>query len=266
VARLASVAGAWLAFAGSAALAGEPVLVEAGSSTTWVAHFSDPGFGESWVSPGFDDRGWTAGTYGIGYDSGGAAAGLIATEVPAGASSIYTRAWFTLDDSTAVATLHLGADFDDGWAAWINGVEVYRSPQLPAGPLAWNMPALEHESSNGTVADYAPLVDVSLSGVPLLNDGPNLLAVAVWNTTSESSDLVLVPQLVANKPIVVTRGPYLQSASPSSVVVRWRTQDPSTSQVRFGPAPDQPQQAAAAVGLVHEHEIAVTGLEPSTRY
>src|SRR5262245_3332829 len=33
------------------------------------------------------------------------------------------------------------------------------------------------------------------------------------------------------------RGPYLQMATPTNVIVRWRTAEPSSSVVRYGPTP-----------------------------
>jgi hypothetical protein len=38
--------------------------------------------------------------------------------------------------------------------------------------------------------------------------------------------------------VQVTRGPYLQLATPGSITIRWRTDLPATSQVRYGDAPD----------------------------
>ena len=86
------------------------------------------------------------GTYGIGYDNSGLASGLIATTVPNTTVSAYTRTSFSLVDAGAMGNLYLGVDYDDGWALWINGTEVARSPNMPAGPLDWNSPAGDHES------------------------------------------------------------------------------------------------------------------------
>ena len=41
------------------------------------------------------------------------------------------------------------------------------------------------------------------------------------------------PRAYADK---VVRGPYLQSGTPTNVVLRWRTDLPDTSMVRYGPA------------------------------
>ena len=77
----------------------------------------------------------------------------------------------------------------------------------------------------------------------------------------------------------VERGPYLQIAAPTSIIVRWRTEgaDPATtSVVNFGTAlgnldssaNDTPQQATVLKNIggvdtsvtVTEHEVPLTGL------
>jgi hypothetical protein len=80
---------------------------------------------------------------------------------------------------------------------WLNGTEVYRSPQMLAGPLEWDSPAAQHESSNGSDPDYGVLNDLGVAGLAQLVPGENLLAVGVWNFSAASSDLVLVPRLSA---------------------------------------------------------------------
>jgi hypothetical protein len=64
----------------------------------------------------------------------------------------------------------------------------------------------------------------------------------------------------------VVRGPYLQSPSSSGVIVRWRTDIATNSRVRFGPAPDQLNTVVDNAAVVTEHEVAITGVSPATRY
>ena len=64
----------------------------------------------------------------------------------------------------------------------------------------------------------------------------------------------------------VVRGPYLQSPTSSSVIVRWRTDLPSDSRVRYGTASDQLNLTAENTLPKTEHEIAITGLVPNTKY
>ncbi len=64
----------------------------------------------------------------------------------------------------------------------------------------------------------------------------------------------------------VTRGPYLQMATSSSIVVRWRTDVATDSLVRYGDDPGNLIFTASAPALTTEHEVRLSGLPPDTRH
>ena len=255
----------------SAVSAEVQVLVDSSQMMKFLANEANPRIALDWVSRGFDDSTWSEGTYGVGYETNpdDGAEDLVTTTVPRGAFSIYTRATFTLNDVDGVANVFLGVDYDDGVVAWVNGAEVFRSPEIPAGRMAWNTVVEGHESSNGVTPDFLPLVEVSELAAPVLRNGNNVLAIGVWNDVApDSSDLVLAPRLSVNEPNVVVRGPYLQMGTPTSVVVRWRTLLAVDSRVRYGDSPGKLQ--SEVVGDVDtpttEHVILLDSLEPGRRY
>ena len=51
---------------------------------------------------------------------------------------MFTRTTFTISDPASIAAMFLGMDYDDGVVAWLNGVEVYRSPEMPGGAVTWD--------------------------------------------------------------------------------------------------------------------------------
>ena len=248
--------------------AGAQTLVQAGSQMRMLANRVDPGVGLAWVQPGFDDGGWIAGDYGVGYElSPTGALNLFRAVVPSSSLSVYTRAPFWIDDPALVTRLLFGVDYDDGYVAFVNGVEVARAPGMPPGPPAWNASPASHESSNGTVPDYGPLLDVTAAALPALRRGANVLAVGAWNSGSASSDLVLVPKLVANpSPVMVTRGPYLQMVAPDRITVHWRTSAATGSRVRLRTALGVAGWSVIDPSPVTEHAVAVTGLAAATTY
>ncbi len=233
-----------------------------GASMTYLANQTDPGVGELWTSTGYDDSAWSTGTYGAGYNAGA----IIQTPVPAGTSSVYTRATFNIADASSVQILLLGADYDDGYVAWINGVEVFRSPEMPVGQIAWNTRPALHESSNGPTPVYAPRNDISSSGIPLLVDGDNVLAIAVYNQSTSSSDLALVPQLRIDPAELISRGPYLQQGTSNEMTVRWRTDVNTETVVRYGTILGALSQTQSVAGTRTEHEISISGLNADTFY
>jgi hypothetical protein len=78
-----------------------------------------------WTLPEFDDSSWQDATYGVGYGDGDD--NTVIGSKAANTVSVYTRAWFTIDDPLAIKTLSLGVDYDDAAVVWINGVEVART-------------------------------------------------------------------------------------------------------------------------------------------
>jgi hypothetical protein len=64
----------------------------------------------------------------------------------------------------------------------------------------------------------------------------------------------------------ILRGPYLQTATPTSLVVRWRTDTTEGSFVRYGLAADTLNQTAKAFGIGTEHIVQLSELLPGRRY
>lgn len=62
------------------------------------------------------------------------------------------------------------------------------------------------------------------------------------------------------------RGPYLQRPTPESIVVRWRTDTPTTSRVRYGTRIGALGQSVADGALVVDHELELSGLSAETTY
>jgi len=207
-------------------------LVAQGSSMRYLANTSDPGIGITWTTAGFSDAAWTPGVFGVGYEAATGAENLLQSLVPVGSASVYTRTTFLVADASTVESLFFGADYDDGVVAWINGVEVFRSTEMPPGTPVWNAGPSAHESSNGALPRYDPQVDISTVGIPALVSGTNVLAVGVYDTSGPASDLVLVPRLSANWVPTIR---YLANASNPGIGTTWtaETFDDSTWSAGF---------------------------------
>lgn len=79
--------------------------------------------------------------------------------------------------------------------------------------------------------------------------------------------LALVPLALAPLPAQqIVRGPYLQQGTPTSVVVRWRTDVPTDTAVKFGRDPAKLDREAKTKWLTTEHVMILEGLTPSTKY
>jgi len=66
----------------------------------------------------------------------------------------------------------------------------------------------------------------------------------------------------------IIRGPYLNSVTSTSAVIRWRTEEPTNSKVCFSVNMGSVARQAGVIQreLVTDHEIIVSGLLPATKY
>ncbi len=189
------------------------VLLSADELVRWRVPLDDD---PAWVAPDFDDAGWDEGAQGLGYEEGPARyAALLLTETrppdadPA-ATTVQARARFTVDDPAAVARLFLRVRYDDGYVAWLNGVEVARR-NLQGAP-AWNALAADHPD-----VAAARWEDVDLgAGAARLRAGENVLAVQVFDSAADPGDLLLAFEVVSGAP--GGGGPLPGPQSPDAVV------------------------------------------------
>lgn len=66
--------------------------------------------------------------------------------------------------------------------------------------------------------------------------------------------------------LVVNRGPYLQTETSSSIILRWRTDTATDSVVRYGISPSQLNSTMPVTGSQTEHSVTLSGLAADTRY
>jgi hypothetical protein len=138
----------------------------------------------NWAAPGFDDAAWLSGMGGVGYGDGDD----LTTIAPA--LSVYCRYRFEITNLEALGQLLLDVDFDDGFVAYLNGVEVARFNMGPPGSgTSWDQPSDGlHEAS--LYEGNLPLREIlDTADLALLTEGENVLAIEVHNESLGSSDL-----------------------------------------------------------------------------
>ncbi|MFN5418239.1 MAG: lamin tail domain-containing protein [Flavobacteriia bacterium] len=143
----------------------------------------------NWMNPSFDASSWTNANLGIGYGDGDDL-----TDLGSGITSVFTRIDFTLADTSKIVNAILDLDFDDGFVAYLNGIEIARSG-LAGYPPIWDELSSDHEAQiyqGGNPMRYN--IDPITLKSAMLN-GNNVLAIEVHNTSTTSSDLSLIPFL-----------------------------------------------------------------------
>jgi phosphodiesterase/alkaline phosphatase D-like protein len=152
---------------------------------------------------------------------------------------------------------------DDGAVVYVNGAEVWRT-NMPVGAVDFQTLA----ASNVSGLDESTFFETSIDPA-VLQTGTNVIAVEVHQEFRESSDVSFDLQLIASSstPIVgLTRGPYLQLGTPTSMHVRWRTNVPTDSRVQYGTTPGNLNLTADDATATTEHEVVLPSLTPATRY
>lgn len=188
---------------GTAASVSEQTVIELGS--TVKAKVPPNGAdGTSWRQLAFDDGAWSAGTLAAGYYNfnGSSAINLtpmlgldLSSQMGGVATSAYLRVPFSVPNAALVTSVKLRMNYDDGFAAFINGTHVASSVSAPpVGSLVFNSGATTQHSPLEDENDYEE-VDAS-AAIGQLVDGTNILAIHGLNAGTTSSDFHIEPQLI----------------------------------------------------------------------
>ena len=156
-------------------------LVSAGDTWTYLTPTTT--LPSNWSDLTFSAPGWSVGPGGLGYGDGDDA-----TIVSTG-PSLYIRRVFNVSDTALLASAIFHADYDDGFVAYLNGVEIARD-NVDGSPPAWYTTANTYREaqlySGGAAAAFA----LSESEVnSLIQNGSNVLAIQIHNQSAGSSDM-----------------------------------------------------------------------------
>ena len=193
------------------------ILVQSNANWQFIkglAEASTPA--DAWRAPAFDDAGWsnapTPFYYGDPYNTA-EIPGTLLSDMQNNYTSIYLRRQFTVANLSAVTNLLLTAQSDDGFLAWINGVEVVRF-NLPAGEVPFSAVTLASTSepnSRGAAYLNYTLPDPAA----YLVEGANVLTIHAFNQSlTASSDFGFNLQLYTYLADASVAAPRLASVNP----------------------------------------------------
>ncbi len=183
-------------------------------------------------------------------------------------NAAYARRTFNVA-SRPYARMNFEVWYDDGYVLYLNGARI-ASANMPtsAGTDAGGADMGLPYATFATATIALTGVDAATHKVSIpssaLKIGTNVLAVEFHQVNATSSDLIF--DLEARWAVDLVRGPYLQSGSPTTAVVRWRGDVAADSQVRYGLAPEKLESSAEVPGTRTEHTVLLSGLTPNTKY
>lgn len=142
-----------------------------------------------WKNNDFDDSAWTDGWGSIGYGDD-----PDSTQLTGSVTSVYLRVPFLIENLDDVKTIQLHPDYDDGFVAYINGVEVARKNLGKKGEeIRYDrLTDRSHEAVLSRENNCSNLKGYYLDSALLktcLKEGDNVLTVQVHNDSVNGSDL-----------------------------------------------------------------------------
>jgi hypothetical protein len=144
-----------------------------------------------WTLLNFDDSSWLEGNSGIGYGDDDDET-IISPTI-----ALFMRKTFEIEDLSLVSRAVLDIDYDDGFVAYINGVEVARD--LFSGDFtSYSMPSDGlHEAQLYT----GNIPERYFFDKTLLRNGSNVIAIQIHNQALSSSDLSALPVITLELPL-----------------------------------------------------------------
>ena len=152
-------------------------LIPFGATWKYLDDGSDQG--TAWRGGGFDDAAWLAGPAELGFGDNDEVTPIRRTSGGRTNITFYFRRTFLVENLLDFANVRLRLRRDDGGVVYINGDEVFRSPNLPRGTITYATFTTSNGENSIDTVNLSPAV---------LQAGTNLIAVEIHQGDLGSSD------------------------------------------------------------------------------
>jgi hypothetical protein len=178
----------------SSPLASRGRAIVSSSAAARVKIPTDNILGTTWTAVDFvPDATWLDGRVGVGFDNSNGYDSITATDVESSMrprTSALIRLEFDLtNDPQQIEKLSLQIKYDDGFVAYLNGIEVARSSSVTQDTPG-QARATAHEAYNFESFEMTAFRN-------LLRQGKNVLAIHGINALPTSTDFLIIPELIA---------------------------------------------------------------------
>ncbi len=153
-------------------------------NSNWSYSIPSAATPNTWISPSFDASAWSVGPGGFGFGDSDDN-----TPIPASTISVYQRITFNVVDISLITKAIFNMDYDDGFVAYLNGVEIARNGLTGIGQPNYNqLASISHEAVlySGGYPDQFVYTQAQVQNAII--NGTNVLCVETHNQTSTSSD------------------------------------------------------------------------------
>jgi hypothetical protein len=187
-------------------------LVQSNSAWNFVKGLGEPSDPMSaWRQFDYDDSGWSNAPapffFGDPYTNA-TIQGTLLSDMNSNYTTVYLRHEFEVRSRGEITNLVLSHQSDDGFIAWLNGVEVWRY-NVPSGDLPYNTNATANANEPSQTGAAYITVTLTNAAVSRLVNGRNVLAIQAFNQNLTNAQLYYYPLDASISP------PRLVSADPS---------------------------------------------------
>src|SRR5437867_10967535 len=183
-----------------------------------VWHYLDDGSdqGTAWYAPNFDEDDWKSGPAELGYGDGDEATVVEDDPTPGYTPNAtdrfittYFRRRFEVSSTNGLAGLVMSLARDDGGVVYLNGREVFRTPNMPQPPT--NITYLTLTTDAIGIEETIDTVFLSPTNLTI---GPNVFAVEIHQQAANSSDISFNLQLLGIPTIIHNLSPVVDLTNP----------------------------------------------------
>ena len=170
------------------------------------------------VNPAFADSSWTAAASGIGYDTdstflplvGASPSGNCQTAMRNVNPSILIRSVFNVPNPASYRAYTLRMKYEDGFVAFVNGTQVAQ---------ANNPTNLTYNSTAPAALSEAIVNSWTEFTIPagLIQAGANVLAIQGLNSSTGSSDFIILPEVTGATGVVIGAPVYFSAPTPGAL-------------------------------------------------
>src|SRR5687768_3640369 len=238
----------------------QQTIVPYGSAWKYLDNGSNQG--TAWRTAVFNDAGWLSGNAKLGYGIPDAT-----TTVSYGpdANNKYITTYFrkniSIADVAPYTAFRISVKRDDGVIIYINGTAVVQSNLSTIN--------LTYTTFASSLGDNGVAAQVFTINASAFVNGSNTIAAEVHQANATSSDIAFDMQLEGlTEPVqpTLTRGPYMNLATQSGIIIRWRTDLATDSKVNFGTTAGNLTQSVTDNTPTTDHIVQLTGLATDTKY
>jgi len=156
------------------------------ASDTWKYIIPTQELEANWTNSDYNDTSWLSGSGGIGYGDTDDK-----TIIAANTLSVFLRKTFYLNQASALDSAILYVDYDDGFVAYLNGIEIARANiGNPGDRPPFNATAINIVEPKSISRGNPTIFPINRSKLILARrDGNNTLSLQVHNQAKTSSDL-----------------------------------------------------------------------------